>query len=164
MSRFNSRGKVAAVDPNATSSAPDPPPDSPATRSAHQPPKRLQRAGFSVFFDVFPDEETTRLETRIYHEESGQEVAFSGAEPDVWTAWILERIRATGEDVKGFTAGRPAIVELEASIAFIGGTASRARTVRVNVRSGVDGPVDLERQLGAAFVRAVAQLLDAGEG
>jgi hypothetical protein len=123
----------------------------------------VQRAGFSVFFDVFP-EASTGLETRIYHEESGQEVVFSGAEPDVWTAWILERIRATGEEVKALTTGRPALVELEASIAFIETTANRARTVRVSVRSGVDGPVDLERQLGAAFVRAVAQLLDTGEG
>ncbi len=116
-----------------------------------------------MFFDVVPSDVGRRLETRIYHEESGSEVVFPGSEPDLWTAWILERIHVTERDVD-MTPGPPTAMEFEASISIIGTAPPRARTVRFNARGGDAGHADLERELGAAFVRAVAQLLDMGEG
>ncbi len=116
-----------------------------------------------MFFDVVLDDSTARLETRVYHEESGNEVVFPGVEPDVWTGWILERIQATGQDVDWKASKLPATVELEASIAIVGIAPARSLTVRVSAQGGVDAPDDLERELGAAFVRAVTQLLDMGK-
>lgn len=56
------------------------------SRAAHQ------EAGFSLFVDRLPDEHGhDSWQTRIYHEESGCEIAFAGIEPTRWWEWILAK-------------------------------------------------------------------------
>lgn len=56
-----------------------------------------QHAGFSLFFDYGLDDEgkqswQTRVwQTRIYHDETGEEVQFPGIEPHPWVNWILDQ-------------------------------------------------------------------------
>jgi hypothetical protein len=48
-----------------------------------------QHAGFSIFFDYVTDEQT--WQTRVYHDESGEETSLPGTETARWVNWILER-------------------------------------------------------------------------
>ena len=56
-----------------------------------------QHAGFSLFFDYEVDPEgkqnwQTRIwQTRVYHDESGEQVELSGIKPDTWGSWIIEK-------------------------------------------------------------------------
>lgn len=56
-----------------------------------------QHAGFSIFFDyeVDPDGKQnwqTRIwQTRVYHDETGEQVELSGIEPEIWANWIVEK-------------------------------------------------------------------------
>ncbi|MFQ5473951.1 MAG: hypothetical protein ACE5FA_13865, partial [Dehalococcoidia bacterium] len=51
-----------------------------------------QHAGFSLFFDYVTDEHGEQVwQTRVYHDESGEEMLFSGIEPAPWVNWVLEQ-------------------------------------------------------------------------
>lgn len=73
----------------------------PVPDEAEQPPEaedgpsraaRQQQAGFSLFFDYTLEEDGERSwQTRVYHDESGQERLFAGVDPDLWVQWILEQ-------------------------------------------------------------------------
>lgn len=57
-----------------------------------QGPAWHQFAGFSLFFDQVPDAHgETRWQTRLYHEESGDEMLFDGGEMRDWANWIKQR-------------------------------------------------------------------------
>ena len=67
------------------------------SEAAHKPPDPdrpawYQHAGFSVFFDYVTAEEGERAwQTRVYHEESGEEKLVRGTDTTSWANWILER-------------------------------------------------------------------------
>lgn len=52
-----------------------------------------QHAGFSMFVDVGRDAAgEDRWQTRIYHEESGEEIVLTAAEATGWLTWVLQRL------------------------------------------------------------------------
>jgi predicted flap endonuclease-1-like 5' DNA nuclease len=57
--------------------------------------RRRQYAGFSLFFDeVFEQGDSqSRWQTRVYHDESGEEVQIPGIDTDSWVNWILDRAK-----------------------------------------------------------------------
>ncbi|MFQ5855166.1 MAG: hypothetical protein ACE5LU_05940, partial [Anaerolineae bacterium] len=64
------------------------------------PPKWRQYAGFSLFFDCVTDGHEEQVwQTRVYHDETGEEMVFSGVDTAAWVNWILEQaeLRATVE-------------------------------------------------------------------
>jgi hypothetical protein len=62
-------------------------------KSVNAPPWR-QHAGFSLFFDYLIDKEDAQVwQTRVYHDESGQERVLSGYVPSLWVDWILRRAK-----------------------------------------------------------------------
>jgi hypothetical protein len=63
-----------------------------ARETGDDPVPSRQHAGFSLFFDYVEDDQTGRVwQTRIYHEESGEERLFPGTGTAPWLTWILER-------------------------------------------------------------------------
>src|SRR5271167_288334 len=62
------------------------------------PGRWQQCAGFSVFFDVQPTGPggpgELRWQTRLYHDETGEETTFPGCEPTYWVRWMLDRLRS----------------------------------------------------------------------
>jgi hypothetical protein len=51
-----------------------------------------QQAGFSIFFDyVSENDGKGHWQTRVYHDESGQQAHFTGVDADNWVAWVLAR-------------------------------------------------------------------------
>lgn len=51
-----------------------------------------QRAGFSVYFEYIADNQDKKTpQTRVYHDESGEEVLYSGWESTQWVDWVLQR-------------------------------------------------------------------------
>jgi hypothetical protein len=57
-----------------------------------------QQAGFSLFFDTVSNEQGVQVwQTRLYHEESGEESTFQGADQASWVNWILERVNLPPE-------------------------------------------------------------------
>jgi predicted flap endonuclease-1-like 5' DNA nuclease len=120
-----------------------------------------QAAGFSLFFDAVRDEEGNEVwQTRVYHEESGQEVILPGTEAGPWASWILSRampeVRRRGGP-PGETPSRPSLVHhlmvriLGARLAQGGG----AEGFSVEVRLQVSGLPEIEQALGRAALVAV---------
>lgn len=65
--------------------------------TANHPKPSRQHAGFSLFFDYVQENQAGRAwQTRVYHEESGEEGLFSGTKTEPWLTWILERARLPG--------------------------------------------------------------------
>lgn len=141
-----------AADPPSGSTGPRGPTPLPGSSGPRQ------RAGFSVFFDVA---DTGGLETRIYHEETGDEVVIDGAEPSVWAAWIRDRLASHGAPTDP-VVDAPMIVDLDATLSFAGPEPRRTRSVRIAWRSGPGVIVERDGLLGAAFLRAIAEVLDPG--
>ena len=57
------------------------------------PDRWHQHAGFSVFFDTRPGlPGDLRWRTRLYHEESADEITLSDDDPASWVRWILDRL------------------------------------------------------------------------
>ena len=79
------------------------------------PDQWQQRAGFSVFFDVQspgpggPGE--VRRRTRLYHEETGEEVVFPGWGVTDWMKWMLDRL--------GSAAGGTVTAELQLRVSGV---------------------------------------------
>ena len=78
-----------------------------------------QHAGFSLFFDYVTDELGEEVwQTRVYHDESGEEASFSGTDTASWVNWVLEHAELTAaEPVSGEAevAEQPAPEEREAA-------------------------------------------------
>ena len=117
-------------------------------------PEWRQRGGFSVLFDVRADGAGGELwRTRIYHEESGQEIVEAGLSGSAWPAWILDRL--TGRARPG-----PEPVSVEVVDVRPAGPAAdpAADALHVDVELLVHGLAALERQVGAALLaRATAR-------
>ena len=123
-----------------------------------------QAGGFSLFFDVVRDEHGEKVwQTRIYHEESGQEVVLPGIESGSWAAWILSHalpeVERRGAPVR--TAPPPPSVHnlririLGASLARGAGLAGHEDDRSVEVRVQVSGLPEVEQALGRAALGAV---------
>jgi len=79
------------AEPNSPQQAAEPEEVHP---TGDDPAPARQHAGFSLFFDYIQDDQNVRVwQTRIYHDESGEERLFPGTETAPWLTWILERAR-----------------------------------------------------------------------
>ena len=68
------------------------PVEMPAVEGTANKPQWPQYAGFSLFFDCEQGEEDRQSwQTRIYHDETGDEVQFTGTASDAWLNWILKQ-------------------------------------------------------------------------
>ncbi|MGH8897969.1 MAG: hypothetical protein ACRDZ4_13350 [Egibacteraceae bacterium] len=136
-----------------------------------------QRAGFTVFFDVCTEEGPRALwQTRLYHDETDEETSLEGIEPTGWAAWILDRVRASGETATASpqsalgpergepdaTPASPSACRLTVEIVDVrvvrktpSATAAAGEEVRVAIGLKVLGLTRLERMLGAAVIDAI---------
>jgi hypothetical protein len=124
-----------------------------------------QAGGFSLFFDAVRDEEGEEVwQTRVYHEESGQEVVLPGIEPGPWASWILSHalpeMGRRGAPSSETAAGPPSIHQLVVRI--IGARLARgegaegcSEGLSVEVRLQVSGLPEIEQALGRAALVAV---------
>ena len=83
-----------------------------------------QQAGFSLFFDVMTDEQSQKVwQTRVYHEESGEETIFHGVDPAQWVNWISERANLPPEVKMTYqgtvAAGGPISADIGAAEAIV---------------------------------------------
>jgi hypothetical protein len=128
-------------------------PSGPSDDSA--PGRWEQRAGFSVFFDVQPSGPgELLLRTRMYHEETGDEITFSGWEPTDWVRWMLDRLRSAQPPSE--PAGEPALlVSMEIiDVRPVGDQAPGPQddSLAVELRLRVSGRAELHRALAARVV------------
>jgi hypothetical protein len=123
-----------------------------------EPGPWLQRAGFSVFFDVQLTEPggagELRRRTRLYHEENGDEATYPGWEPTDWVSWILGRLGSARppSEPAGATAS---LVSMEIiDVRRVGHPTPGAGdgTVSVELKLRVTGMAELNRTLGARVV------------
>jgi hypothetical protein len=126
---------------------------------------RQQAAGFSLFFDAVRDGEGNEVwQTRVYHEESGQEVILPGTEAGPWASWILSRAmpevgRRGGPP--GETPSEPSSVH-HLMVRIIGarltqgeGAEGYSEGLSVEVRLQVSGLPEIEQALGKTALVAV---------
>jgi hypothetical protein len=124
-----------------------------------------QAGGFSLFFDVVCDEHGEKVwQTRIYHEESGQEVVLPGIESGPWAAWILSHALPDVER-RGAPAREPPhrsssvhslnVRILGARLADGDRAPGHPDDRSVEVRLQVSGLPEVERALGRAALGAV---------
>jgi predicted flap endonuclease-1-like 5' DNA nuclease len=150
----------------------DPLPESDTTEPGNGPstertgqPGRQQAGGFSLFFDAIRDEKGNEAwQTRVYHEESGQEVILPGTEAGPWASWILSRALPEagrrGEQPGGTFAG-PSLVHhltvriIGARLAKDGRAEGASECFSVEVRLQVSGLLEIEQALGSAALAAV---------
>ena len=65
----------------------------PGAAADEVPDRWHQLAGFSVFFDTRPSSSgELRWRTRLYHEESADEITISDNDPASWVRWMLDRL------------------------------------------------------------------------
>jgi len=124
-----------------------------------------QAGGFSLFFDAVRDEEGEEVwQTRVYHEESGQEVVLPGIEPGPWATWILShalpevgrRGAPPGETPLGPSLVHHLIVRIiGARLAQGEGAEGHSEGLSVEVRLQVSGLPEIEQALGRAALVAV---------
>ena len=124
-----------------------------------------QAGGFSLFFDAVRDEEGNEVwQTRVYHEESGQEVVLPGIEPGPWATWILShalpevgrRGAPPGETPLGPSLVHHLIVRIiGARLAQGEGAEGHSEGLSVEVRLQVSGLPEIEQALGRAALVAV---------
>ena len=116
------------------------------------PRRWQQRAGFSVFFDGQPGQSGQR--TRLYHEETGDEITFPGYEPTDWVRWMLDRL-GSAQPASEATGAAASVVTMEIIDArLIGDPAPAAEgdSVAVELQLRVTGIAELHRALGAKVV------------
>jgi predicted flap endonuclease-1-like 5' DNA nuclease len=152
-----------AADPPTDPAAPDPGagPEGQETEEVGG----QQAAGFSLFFDVVRDEEGREAwQTRVYHEESGQEVVLPGIEPGPWASWILSHalpeVEGRGTPSEETPSRPPSMHHLVvriigARLAQDEEAAGRPRSLSVEVRLQVSGLPEIEQALGRAALVAV---------
>jgi hypothetical protein len=157
------RGLIGAADPLAEPGADEPG----AGRAAEGTGEagRQQAAGFSLFFDAVRDEEGNEVwQTRVYHEESGQEVILPGTEAGPWASWILSRAlpepgrrgAPPGETPPGPSLVHHLIVRIIGARLVQGERAEGySEGLSVEVRLQVSGLPEIEQALGRAALVAV---------
>jgi hypothetical protein len=122
-----------------------------------------QAGGFSLFFDVVRDDRGEKTwQTRIYHEESGQEVVLPGIESGAWAAWILshalpevEPRAAAGPPPESPSVHTLRIRILGAALTSPAGATGDDEDRSVEVRVQVNGLPEVEQALGRAALGAV---------
>ncbi len=134
-------------------SADDGQPSGPADDAV--PGRWQQRAGFSVFFDVQPTGlPELRRRTRLYHEETGDEITFPGSEPADWVRWMLDRLGSARppSEPAGPTASVVSmeIIDARPAVNPIPGTGDEGGGVDLHLR--VTGMAELNRMPGAKVV------------
>jgi len=116
-----------------------------------------QLAGFTVFFDALPDgPEGGAWRVRLYHDETGEEVALPSIDPGPWVAWILGKaLDEPGPALHHLivTIEESRVIGVEDTRAAAAGDDDATRSVEVTLR--VDGLPQLERALGRATIGAV---------
>ena len=116
------------------------------------PGRWRQCAGFSVFFDVEPDDRGRR--TRLYHEETGDETVFPGWGPTDWVKWMLDRLSSARPPSEPGDAAA-SVVSMEIIDARLVGDpvpGAGADAVAVELRLRVSGMAELNRTLAARVV------------
>jgi hypothetical protein len=119
------------------------------------PGRWQQRAGFSVFFDVQPTgPRELRRRTRLYHEETGDETTFPGAEPAHWVRWMLDRLGSARppSEPAGPTASVVSmeIIDVRPAMNRTPGPSDGSEGAELRLR--VTGMAELHRMLGAKVV------------
>jgi hypothetical protein len=163
--RENWRGQARALSSPDPSAEPGPPGPG-VGRAAEGPGEagRQQAGGFSLFFDAVRDEKGNEVwQTRVYHEESGQEVILPGTEAGPWASWILSRAMPEVGHVGGppGEAAEPSLVH-HLIVTIIGarltqgeGAEGCSEGLSVEVRLQVFGLPEVEQALGRAALVAV---------
>lgn len=110
------------------------------TETVEQPDETLstlswrQQAGFSLFFDYVTDESgEQQWQTRVYHDESGEESVLAGVKTPSWVNWILERAGLT------LAPEAIAIQETDVSISPTSDTAPPAKSARYEAQIEILG-------------------------
>jgi len=104
-----------------------------------------QHAAFSIFFDTRPGlPGELRWRTRLYHDESADEVTLSGTEPTGWVRWMLGRLGSA----QPLSEPVDALVGIEIiDVRLTGSPGGGDATVELQLQvTGLDG---LHRALGA---------------
>jgi hypothetical protein len=126
---------------------------------------KQQAGGFSLFFDAVRDEDGNEVwQTRVYHEESGQEVILPGTEAGPWASWILSRAMpevGLRGGPPGDTPSEPSLIHhlvvtiIGARLARGEGAEGHSEGLSVEVRLQVSGLPEIQQALGRAALVAV---------
>ncbi len=122
------------------------------------PDRWRQRAGFSVFFDVGSPGPSgpgdRRRRTRLYHEETGDEVMLPGWGPTDWVKWMLDRLSAARprSEPAGEAASVVSVEIIDARLVGDPAPGARDDTVAVELRLRVSGMAEMNRTLAARVV------------
>lgn len=111
-----------------------------------------QHAGFSVFFDTRPGlPGEVRWRTRLYHEESADEITLSGNDPAWWVRWMLDRLGSA----QPLSEPVDALMSMEIIDVRLVGAPSGPGDAKVELQLRVTGLDELHRALGARVVGAL---------
>ena len=117
-----------------------------------EPDRWLQQAGFSIFFDVQPGSPPRR--TRLYHEETGDEITFPGSDQADWVSWMLDRLGSArpASEPAGATASVVSmeIIDVRSVVNPVSGPGDDSGAGELQLR--VTGMAELHRMLGAKVV------------
>lgn len=124
---------------------------------------RRQEAGFSIFLDQVTDGHgRSHRETRLYHAESGVETTLSGALPEHWVAWILERLGTAESGCSDPRLEPPrAVVEVasveidDVTVADDVDRGDSLHTITARVTVQVAGVAPLEREIGSQIMHGI---------
>ena len=124
----------------------------PGTAAEESPDQWHQRAGFSVSFDSRPGlSGELRWRTRLYHEESADEITLSGDDPASWVRWMLDKLGSAqplSEPLDG-------LVSMEIIDVQLVGNLKASGDAKVELQLRVTGLDELHRALGAKVVGAL---------
>jgi hypothetical protein len=125
----------------------------PPDAAADEVPDRWhQHAGFSVSFDTRPGlPGELRWRTRVYHEESADEITLSGDDPGAWVRWVLDRLASAQPLSEPFDA----MVSMEIIDVRRVGDPKGPGDAKVELQLRVTGLDELNRALGARVVGAL---------
>jgi hypothetical protein len=122
------------------------------------PDRWQQRAAFSVFFDTQPGGPgELRRRTRLYHEETGDEITFPDSGPMDWVRWMLDRL-GSAQPPSEPVGGPASVVSMEIIDVRLAENPTPSvgdDSVGVELRLRVTGMAELHRALGARVVGVV---------
>jgi hypothetical protein len=123
-----------------------------------EPGRWQQQSGFSVFFDIRPSDAGELLwQTRLYHEETGDEITFPTSQPTEWVRWMLSRLEsAQPSSERASTLASVVSMEIiDVRLAADPVSAAGDDSVGVELQLRVTGMAELNRALGARVVGVV---------
>lgn len=116
-----------------------------------------QRGGFSIFFDAAVDDagdaasgETWR--TRVYHEETGQEIVLAGLGETEWPGWILGRLGGPARPDRSGVVHQVTVEVVDVRLVHRTSSGDDTEVVRVEAGLLLRGTAALERGVGAAVL------------